>query len=111
MRALHAVIVGCEYVHLAGHASRREVGQVLAALLLLVDLALMAIVAAGTRLCAATETRTKDRKTTRKSYPVPGTTRYSGGGCLVKWWEVYGWVFWFCVGERELSDSEAVDTR
>ena len=70
VRALHAVVVGREDVHLAGHARRREVGQVLAALLLLVDLALMAIVAAGARLCTATKTHTKDRKTNRKIIPV-----------------------------------------
>lgn len=64
MRALQAVVVGSEYVHLAGHPRRREVGQVLAALLLLVDLALMAIVAAIPRLRTATETRTKGKKQT-----------------------------------------------
>lgn len=64
VRALQAVVVGSEYVHLAGHPRRGEVGQVLAALLLLVDLALMAIVAAIPRLRTATETRTKDKKQT-----------------------------------------------
>lgn len=64
VRALQAVVVGSEYVHLAGHPRRREVGQVLAALLLLVDLALMAIVAAIPRLRTATETRTKGKKQT-----------------------------------------------
>lgn len=64
VRALQAVVVGSEYVHLAGHPRRREVGQVLAALFLLVDLALMAIVAAIPRLRTATETRTKGKKQT-----------------------------------------------
>lgn len=64
VRALQAVVVGSEYVHLAGDPRRGEVSQVLAALLLLVDLALMAIVAAISRLCTATETRTKDKKQT-----------------------------------------------
>lgn len=77
VRALQAVVVGRENVHLAGHAGGREVRQVLAALLLLVDLPLMAIVSAGTRLCTATETRTKDRKTNRKI--IPGTWSRRGG--------------------------------
>lgn len=64
MWALQAVIVGSEYVHLAGHPGWGEVCQVLAAFFLLVDLALMAIVAAISRLRTATETRTKDKKQT-----------------------------------------------
>lgn len=64
MRALQAVIVGSEYVHLAWHPGRGEVRQVLAAFFLLVDLALMAIVATISRLCTATKTRTKDKKQT-----------------------------------------------
>lgn len=71
MRALQAVVVGSEDVHLAGHAGRREVCQVLAAFFLLVDLALMAVVAAIYRLRTATKTRTKDKKTNRKSYLEP----------------------------------------
>lgn len=79
VRALQAVVVGSEYVHLAGHPRRREVGQVLAALLLLVDLALMAIVAAIPRLRTATETRTKGKKTNIKSYRAPrGRARQEG---------------------------------
>lgn len=64
MWALQAVIVGSEYVHLAGHSGWGEVCQVLAAFFLLVDLALMAIVAAISRLRTATKTRTKDKKQT-----------------------------------------------
>lgn len=64
VRALQAVIVGSEYVHLAGHPGWGEVRQVLAALLLLVDLALVAIVASVSRLRTATKTRTKDKKQT-----------------------------------------------
>lgn len=46
MRALQVVIVGSEDIHLAGNPGRGEICQVLAAFFLLVDLALMAIVAA-----------------------------------------------------------------
>lgn len=53
MRALQAVIVGSEYVHLARHPGWGEVCQVLAAFFLLVDLALMAIVATISRLRTA----------------------------------------------------------
>lgn len=72
MRALQAVIVGSEYVHLAGHPGWGEVRQVLAALLLLVDLALVAIVAAVSRLRTATKTRTKDKKQTENHTLQPG---------------------------------------
>lgn len=64
VRALQAVVVGSEDVHLAGHPGRGEICQVLAAFFLLVDLALMAIVATVSRLCTATKTRTKDKKQT-----------------------------------------------
>lgn len=64
MRALQAVVVGGEDVHFIGHAGRGEVGQVLTALLLLVDLPLMATVTAIPRLYTATKTRTKDKKQT-----------------------------------------------
>lgn len=64
VRALQAVVVGSEYVHLAGHPSWSEVCQVLAAFFLLVDLSLMAIVATISRLRTATKTRTKDKKQT-----------------------------------------------
>lgn len=72
VRALQAVIVGSEYVHLAGHPGWGEVCQVLAALLLLVDLALVAIVAAVSRLRTATKTRTKDKKQTENHTVQPG---------------------------------------
>lgn len=64
VRALQAVVVGSEDVHLAGHPGRGEVRQVLAAFLLLVDLPLMAIVAPVCRLRTAAQTRTKDMKQT-----------------------------------------------
>lgn len=64
VRALQAVVVGSEYVHLAGHPSWGEICQVLAAFFLLVDLSLMAIVATISRLRTATKTRTKDKKQT-----------------------------------------------
>lgn len=72
MRALQAVVVGSENVHLAGHPGWGEVRQVLAALLLLVDLALVAIVAAISRLRTATKTRTKDKKQTENHTVQPG---------------------------------------
>lgn len=73
VRALQAVVVGSEYVHLAGHPGWGEVRQVLAALLLLVDLALVAIVAAVSRLRTATKTRTKDKKQTENHTVQPGS--------------------------------------
>lgn len=64
VRALQAVVVGSENVHLTGHPGRGEISQVLAALLLLVDLPLMAVVAPICRLRTAAQTRTKDMKQT-----------------------------------------------
>jgi len=53
MGALQRFVVGCEDVQAAGHAGGGEVGQVLAALLLLRDFALVAVAPRGPALCTA----------------------------------------------------------
>lgn len=53
MGALQRFVVGCEDVQAAGHAGGGEVGQVLAALLLLCDFALVAVAPRGPALRTA----------------------------------------------------------
>lgn len=91
MGALQAVI-GSEDVHLAGHTSRGEVGQVLAAFLLLVDLPLMAIVSTVSRLRTAV---LKDQS--RDQGCDDHDERHSDCDDLVncQTWSVLVWLCWF----------------
>lgn len=91
MGALQAV-VGSEDVHLAGHSGRGEVGQVLAAFLLLVDLPLMAIVSTVSGLRTAV---LKDQS--RDQGCDDHDERHSDCDDLVnrQTWSVPVWLYWF----------------
>lgn len=65
--ALQRFVVGCEYVQAAGHTGGGEVGQVLAALLLLIDFALVAVAPRGPALRAAGAARRGREKTRHKT--------------------------------------------